>query len=38
MKKKTGTLSEEQIDEIREAFSLFDNDASGELKHVVCCS
>merc|ERR1712124_29287 len=31
MKKKTGALSEEQIDEIREAFSLFDNDASGAI-------
>merc|ERR1712096_417294 len=31
MKKKTGTLSEEQIDEIREAFSLFDGDASGAI-------
>merc|ERR1712144_125937 len=30
MKKKTG-LSEEQMDEIREAFSLFDNDASGAI-------
>merc|ERR1711934_737111 len=31
MKKKTGALSEEQIDEIREAFSLFDGDASGAI-------
>merc|ERR1711937_873052 len=31
MKKKTGALSEEQIDEIREAFSLFDSDASGMI-------
>merc|ERR1712206_60698 len=31
MKKKTGALSEEQIDEIREAFSLFDGDASGMI-------
>merc|ERR1739848_110830 len=30
MKKKTG-LSDEQVDEIREAFSLFDNDASGAI-------
>merc|ERR1711871_1633624 len=30
MKKKTG-LSEGQLDEIREAFSLFDNDASGAI-------
>merc|ERR1712159_211826 len=31
MKKKTGALSEEQLDEIREAFSLFDSDASGMI-------
>merc|ERR1719258_402525 len=31
MKKKTGALSEEQIDEIREAFTLFDSDASGAI-------
>merc|ERR1719231_1343727 len=31
MKKKPGQLSEEQLDEIREAFSLFDNDASGAI-------
>merc|ERR1712167_377937 len=31
MKKKTGALSEELIDEIREAFSLFDGDASGAI-------
>merc|ERR1711918_219102 len=30
-KKKAGQLSDEQIDEIREAFSLFDNDASGAI-------
>merc|ERR1711886_19013 len=30
-KKKAGQLSEEQIDEIREAFSLFDGDASGAI-------
>merc|ERR1712167_410075 len=30
MKKKTG-LSDEQVDEIREAFSLFDSDASGAI-------
>merc|ERR1711871_1831631 len=40
MKKKPGQLSEEQLDEIREAFSLFDSDASGmidirELKKMV---
>merc|ERR1712216_504620 len=29
MKKKPGQLTEEQLDEIREAFSLFDADASG---------
>merc|ERR1711971_145478 len=29
--KKKGALSEEQLDEIREAFSLFDNDASGAI-------
>merc|ERR1711934_1213787 len=31
MKKKTGQLSDEQLDEIREAFSLFDSDASGAI-------
>merc|ERR1712075_7208 len=31
MKKKPGQLSEEQLDEIREAFSLFDSDASGMI-------
>ena len=31
MKKKPGQLSEEQLDEIREAFSLFDADASGMI-------
>merc|ERR1712100_922050 len=30
-KKKAGQLSDEQIDEIREAFSLFDSDASGAI-------
>merc|ERR1711937_891177 len=40
MKKKPGQLTEEQLDEIREAFSLFDSDASGmidirELKAMV---
>merc|ERR1711924_197598 len=30
-KKKAGQLSEEQLDEIREAFSLFDFDASGAI-------
>merc|ERR1711918_184211 len=29
--KKKGGLSEEQMEEIREAFSLFDNDASGAI-------
>merc|ERR1712100_865883 len=29
-KKKAGQLSDEQMDEIREAFSLFDSDASGQ--------
>merc|ERR1711861_40845 len=29
--KKAGQLSEEQLDEIREAFSLFDSDASGAI-------
>merc|ERR1711881_532415 len=29
--KKKGALSEEQLDEIREAFSLFDSDASGAI-------
>merc|ERR1711861_120762 len=29
--KKKGGLSEEQLDEIREAFSLFDSDASGAI-------
>merc|ERR1711924_469667 len=33
-KKKAGQLSEEQLDEIREAFSLFDSDASGPLMSV----
>merc|ERR1712167_179949 len=28
---KAGELSDEQLDEIREAFSLFDNDASGAI-------
>merc|ERR1711965_979197 len=31
MKKKPGQLSEEQLDEIREAFGLFDADASGMI-------
>merc|ERR1712006_67176 len=31
MKKKPGQLSDEQLDEIREAFSLFDSDASGTI-------
>merc|ERR1712022_42532 len=31
MKKKPGQLSDEQMDEIREAFNLFDNDASGAI-------
>merc|ERR1711990_470217 len=31
MKKKPGQLSDEQLDEIREAFSLFDSDASGVI-------
>merc|ERR1712094_118521 len=31
MKKKPGQLSDEQLDEIREAFSLFDSDASGMI-------
>merc|ERR1712072_179090 len=30
-KKKAGQLSEEQLDEIREAFSLFDGDQSGAI-------
>merc|ERR1712014_298218 len=30
-KKKAGQLSEEQLDEIRGAFSLFDSDASGAI-------
>merc|ERR1712139_212162 len=30
-KKKAGQLSEEQLDEIREAFSLFDSDASSAI-------
>merc|ERR1711959_650609 len=30
-KKKPGALSDEQLDEIREAFSLFDSDASGMI-------
>merc|ERR1712072_148382 len=30
-KKKAGALSDEQVDEIREAFSLFDADASGMI-------
>merc|ERR1712216_176346 len=30
-KKKAGQLTEEQLDEIREAFSLFDADASGMI-------
>merc|ERR1712097_217605 len=30
-KKKAGQLSEEQLDEIREAFGLFDSDASGAI-------
>merc|ERR1712080_646856 len=29
--KKKGALSEEQLDEIREAFNLFDNDQSGAI-------
>merc|ERR1711966_92387 len=31
MKKKPGALSDEQLDGIREAFSLFDSDASGMI-------
>merc|ERR1711966_112032 len=31
MKKKKGGLSDEQMEEIREAFSLFDGDASGAI-------
>merc|ERR1712132_9540 len=31
MKKKPGQLTEEQLDEIRKAFSLFDSDASGMI-------
>merc|ERR1712086_870566 len=31
MKKKSAAMSEEQLDEIREAFSLFDADASGMI-------
>merc|ERR1711970_1176322 len=31
MKKKPGALSDEQMDELREAFSLFDSDASGQI-------
>merc|ERR1712153_2911 len=31
MKKKPGQLSDEQLDKIREAFSLFDSDASGMI-------
>ena len=31
MKKKPGEVTEEQLDEIREAFSLFDSDASGMI-------
>merc|ERR1711881_168824 len=31
MKKKPGQLSDDQLDEIREAFSLFDSDASGMI-------
>merc|ERR1712086_123268 len=31
MKKKPGQLSDEQLDEIREAFGLFDADASGMI-------
>merc|ERR1712224_745927 len=31
MKKKPGQLTEEQLDEIREAFSLLDADASGMI-------
>ena len=31
MKKKPGQLSDKQLDEIREAFSLFDSDASGMI-------
>merc|ERR1712139_627619 len=31
MKKRPGQLSDEQLDEIREAFSLFDADASGMI-------
>merc|ERR1711934_1202002 len=31
MKKKPGQLSDEQLDEIPEAFSLFDSDASGMI-------
>ena len=30
-KKKAGALSEEQIEEVREAFGLFDADASGQI-------
>merc|ERR1712057_48093 len=30
-KAKPGQLTEEQLDEIREAFSLFDSDASGQI-------
>merc|ERR1711981_968776 len=30
-KKKPGQLTDEQLDEIREAFSLFDSDASGAI-------
>merc|ERR1712070_563061 len=30
-KKKPGQLTDEQLDEIREAFSLFDSDASGMI-------
>merc|ERR1711939_104423 len=30
-KKKPGALTDEQLDEIREAFSLFDSDASGQI-------
>merc|ERR1712070_728141 len=29
--KKRGALTEDQLDEIREAFGLFDNDASGAI-------
>ena len=31
MKKKPGAPTEEQMDEIREAFGLFDSDASGQI-------